>query len=66
MSTACSTPIAHADHLHGIDELRAFWMKNKRLVDVYADDADIGRILDAFGILLPDAVRRHISADPQG
>lgn len=38
----------HADHLHGIDDLRAFWMKSRHRVDVYADDATAGRILDAF------------------
>jgi phosphoribosyl 1,2-cyclic phosphate phosphodiesterase len=40
---------AHADHLHGIDDLRAFWLRTKRLVDVYADEATETRILDAFG-----------------
>jgi phosphoribosyl 1,2-cyclic phosphate phosphodiesterase len=39
---------AHADHLHGIDDLRAFWMKTKRRVDVYADKATSARILEAF------------------
>jgi phosphoribosyl 1,2-cyclic phosphate phosphodiesterase len=39
---------AHADHLHGIDDLRAFWMKTKRRLDVYADDATSARILEAF------------------
>src|SRR5262245_3556943 len=40
---------AHADHLHGIDDLRVFWMKTKRRVDVYADDITAERVLDAFG-----------------
>ncbi len=39
---------AHADHLHGIDDLRAFWMKTKRRLDVYADGATSDRILEAF------------------
>jgi len=39
---------AHADHLHGIDDLRAFWMKDKRLVEVYADGNTGARILEAF------------------
>jgi phosphoribosyl 1,2-cyclic phosphate phosphodiesterase len=38
----------HADHLHGIDDLRAFWMRTKRLVEVYADDPTSARILEAF------------------
>lgn len=40
---------AHADHLHGIDDLRAFWIRTKRRLDVYADDATSVRIHDAFG-----------------
>jgi phosphoribosyl 1,2-cyclic phosphate phosphodiesterase len=39
---------AHADHLHGIDDLRAFWMSSRRLVDVYADQGTSERILQAF------------------
>ncbi|MCB1499180.1 MAG: MBL fold metallo-hydrolase [Bauldia sp.] len=39
---------AHADHLHGIDDLRAFWMKTRRLVDVYADETTAMRIHEAF------------------
>jgi phosphoribosyl 1,2-cyclic phosphate phosphodiesterase len=39
---------AHADHLHGIDDLRAFWMKTRRRVDVYADKPTAARIYEAF------------------
>jgi phosphoribosyl 1,2-cyclic phosphate phosphodiesterase len=39
---------AHADHLHGIDDLRVFWMSTRRLVDVHADQATSERILEAF------------------
>jgi phosphoribosyl 1,2-cyclic phosphate phosphodiesterase len=28
----------HADHTHGIDELRAFFLRNRRTVPVYADE----------------------------
>lgn len=29
----------HADHIHGIDDLRTFVLGQKRLVPVYADDS---------------------------
>lgn len=39
----------HADHIHGIDDLRAFWQNTKRRVDVYADAPTYGRLTEAFG-----------------
>jgi phosphoribosyl 1,2-cyclic phosphate phosphodiesterase len=40
---------AHADHLHGIDDLRAFHLNTGRLVDVYADAETASRIESGFG-----------------
>ncbi len=40
---------AHADHVHGIDDLRAFSLSTRRLVDVYADDATADHLERAFG-----------------
>lgn len=40
---------AHADHLHGIDDLRAFWLNNRQLVELYADPMTAERIEQAFG-----------------
>jgi phosphoribosyl 1,2-cyclic phosphate phosphodiesterase len=40
---------AHADHLHGIDDLRAFWVNSKERVPVYMDDETYGRSRSAFG-----------------
>jgi len=40
---------AHADHLHGIDDLRAFWHMTEHLIDVYADETTIGHLDRAFG-----------------
>ncbi len=39
---------AHADHLHGIDDLRGYWLTQRALVDTYADTATFERILDGF------------------
>lgn len=38
----------HADHLHGIDDLRAFWLTTGRLVNVYADAVTRRRLDEAF------------------
>jgi phosphoribosyl 1,2-cyclic phosphate phosphodiesterase len=40
---------AHADHVHGIDDLRAFVLNRRRRVDVYMDEATSERVRQAFG-----------------
>ncbi len=40
---------SHADHIHGIDDLRGFVMNMRRRVDVYADATTMERIQEAFG-----------------
>ncbi|MDR3374176.1 MAG: MBL fold metallo-hydrolase [Ancalomicrobiaceae bacterium] len=39
----------HADHIHGIDDLRSFVLNRRRMVDVYADQTTSDRLRDAFG-----------------
>jgi phosphoribosyl 1,2-cyclic phosphate phosphodiesterase len=39
----------HADHIHGIDDLRGFVMNMRRRVDVYADAPTLRRLREAFG-----------------
>jgi len=39
---------AHADHLHGIDDLRAFWVRSKTRVPVYMDAETYDRARTAF------------------
>ncbi|EJF88834.1 MBL fold metallo-hydrolase [Bartonella tamiae] len=40
---------AHADHIHGIDDLRSYVIAQKQLMNIYADDATFKRMNDAFG-----------------
>lgn len=39
---------AHADHLHGIDDLRGFVIENRRRVPIWADSFTMGRIREGF------------------
>ena len=39
----------HADHTHGIDDLRALFMKRRRRVDVYLDDKTAAMMMARFG-----------------
>jgi phosphoribosyl 1,2-cyclic phosphate phosphodiesterase len=40
---------AHADHTHGIDDLRAFWLSTHKLVETYADEKTQAHLERAFG-----------------
>ena len=42
----------HADHLHGIDDLRAFGFNRRKRVQIYANELTMDRILEAFGYCL--------------
>lgn len=39
----------HADHIHGIDELRQFVINTRHRVPVYADEPTAARLREAFG-----------------
>ncbi len=39
----------HADHTHGIDDLRAFFIKQRQLVDVYLDEPTGAMMQSRFG-----------------
>jgi phosphoribosyl 1,2-cyclic phosphate phosphodiesterase len=39
----------HADHIHGIDDLRAFVINRRRRVDIHADKPTLDRLYEAFG-----------------
>ncbi len=57
----------HADHTHGIDDLRGLFLKNRRRVDAYADDATTRMMMTRFaycfvqppGSEYPPIVRMH-------
>ena len=39
----------HADHIHGIDDLRSYVLAQRKLVDIYADEQTLLRLKEAFG-----------------
>ena len=39
---------AHADHVHGIDELRSFLINRRQRVDIWADQPTSDRLHEAF------------------
>jgi phosphoribosyl 1,2-cyclic phosphate phosphodiesterase len=57
----------HADHTHGIDDLRSLFIKNRRPVDVYLDEATSQMMHQRFGYCFasppgseyPPIVREH-------
>lgn len=40
---------AHADHIHGIDDLRGYFLIQRSRIDIYADQPTMHRLRDAFG-----------------
>lgn len=40
---------AHADHIHGIDDLRGYALIQRGLIDIFADGPTLLRLEDAFG-----------------
>ena len=40
---------AHADHIHGIDDLRGFVLNMRRRIDIHADAPTLARLRDGFG-----------------
>lgn len=40
---------AHADHIHGIDDVRGYWLEQRKLIDVFADAPTLSRLKQAFG-----------------
>jgi phosphoribosyl 1,2-cyclic phosphate phosphodiesterase len=40
---------AHADHIHGIDDLRSYVIEQRRLMDIHADQPTLERLKAGFG-----------------
>ena len=38
----------HADHIHGIDDLRTYALQDRKRIPVWADDETYGRLLETF------------------
>lgn len=38
----------HADHIHGVDDLRGYVITQRRIMDVWADDKTMSRLFDGF------------------
>ncbi|MGE0563901.1 MAG: MBL fold metallo-hydrolase [Pseudolabrys sp.] len=43
---------AHADHVHGIDDLRGLFVRNRRQVDLYMDETTAAEVRQRFGYCL--------------
>lgn len=58
----------HADHIHGIDDLRSYVLEQRQLIDIYADESTLVRLKDAFGYCFetppgsnyPPILRSHV------
>lgn len=40
---------AHADHIHGVDDLRGYVLEQRRRMDIFADAATLARLSAGFG-----------------
>lgn len=40
---------AHADHIHGIDDLRSYFLTDRRRLDIFADQPTLARLHEGFG-----------------
>ena len=53
----------HADHTHGIDDLRPLFVHKRRRVDVWLDEPTSRAMHARFGYCFDDAAGQRISAD---
>jgi len=58
----------HADHIHGIDDLRSYVIEQQQLIDIYADRSTLFRLKEGFGYCFetpkgssyPPIVKAHV------
>jgi phosphoribosyl 1,2-cyclic phosphate phosphodiesterase len=58
----------HADHIHGIDDLRGYVLEQRRMMDIHADAPTLERLKQAFGYCFetpegssyPPILRAHV------
>ncbi|WP_173931774.1 MBL fold metallo-hydrolase [Chelativorans sp. Marseille-P2723] len=69
----------HADHIHGVDDLRGYVLAQRRMMDIYADERTMARLREGFGycfetppgssyppILLPHIIRGKFTITGEG
>jgi phosphoribosyl 1,2-cyclic phosphate phosphodiesterase len=64
---------AHADHIHGLDDLRVFYMQHREAVNIYGDKACINELEERFAYLFmerqggiyPKVMEPHIIDESQ-
>ena len=62
----------HADHIHGVDDLRGYWLEQRKLIDIHADAWTLSRLKHAFGYCFetppggsyPPILRAHLIDPP--
>lgn len=47
----------HADHVNGIDDLRGFYLKRRRMIPCYAENSAMERLLAGFGYIFSKGAR---------
>jgi hypothetical protein len=54
---------SHADHVHGIDDLRGFALSQRKRIPIYADPETMARIRAGFGYCLETPAGKRVPAD---
>lgn len=55
---------AHADHIHGIDDLRSFAFRQEKPINIYVDSVTLKEIGERFSYVLPKEKKQNSIYDP--